>query len=340
MVESGCLGNVIGFESLDIENLRQMRKAPNLVAFDRYAGAVATLRAHHLQTWAAFALGYDNDTVESILATCEWGIENHFTFAAFNVLMPYPSTPFYERLKAEGRLLYDGRWWLHPDFRFNYAAFRPTRMTADELTEAAWACRRRFNSRASIFERALDRADEHGHALPLRHLLRLQPALPPRDLQAAGHAAGGPMSERIRHRHSLGRARRRARHPRPGRLGAHARRRGRALRPRARLLPGRHHHGRPLRRAGGPPAGRRAAGRHRLPRRAPGLCERAGDAAGLHRADPGGAGLSRALAGPPGGAAHARGRAAGPALLWRHRRREPPRPQGPGRRAGARGACT
>ena len=124
-VESGCLGNVIGFESLDVENLRQMRKAANLAAFDRYAEAVATLRAHHLQTWAAFALGYDHDTVESILATCEWGISNHFTFAAFNVLMPYPSTPFYERLKAEGRLLYDGRWWLHPDYRFNYAAFRP-----------------------------------------------------------------------------------------------------------------------------------------------------------------------------------------------------------------------
>ena len=116
----------------------------------------ATLRANHLQTWAAFALGYEQDTAESILETCEWGISNHFTFAAFNVLMPYPSTPFYKRLQAEGRLLYDGRWWLHPDYRFNHAAFRPKQMTADELTEAAWACRRRWSSRASILKRALD----------------------------------------------------------------------------------------------------------------------------------------------------------------------------------------
>jgi radical SAM superfamily enzyme YgiQ (UPF0313 family) len=155
-VESGCLGNVIGFESLDVENLRQMRKAPNLARFDGYAEAVATLRDHHLQTWAAFGLGYDHDTVESILATCEWGISNRFTFAAFNVLMPYPSTPFYERLQAEGRLLYDGRWWLHPGYRFNHAAFRPAQMTADELTEAAWACRQRWSSRSSIVKRALD----------------------------------------------------------------------------------------------------------------------------------------------------------------------------------------
>jgi len=155
-VESGCLGNVIGFESLDLGNLRQMRKAGNVRAFDRYAEEVAALREHHLQTWAAFALGYDHDTVESILATCEWGIENHFTFAAFNIIMPYPRTPLYERLAAEGRLLYDGKWWLHKDYRFNYAAFKPKRMTADELTEAGWACRQRWSSHASIFRRALD----------------------------------------------------------------------------------------------------------------------------------------------------------------------------------------
>ncbi len=155
-VESGCLGNVIGFESLDPDNLRQMGKGQNLVRFDRFAEAVQTLRERRLQTWAAFLLGYEHDTPESIIATGEWAIQNRFTFAAFNVLMPYPNTPLYARLEAEGRLLYDGRWWTHPDYRFNYAAFRPARMTPDQLTEAAWACRRRFNSPTSIVRRALD----------------------------------------------------------------------------------------------------------------------------------------------------------------------------------------
>jgi radical SAM superfamily enzyme YgiQ (UPF0313 family) len=156
LVESGCLGNVIGFESLDPDNLRQMHKGQNLGGLDRYADVVASLRGHRLQTWAAFLLGYDHETVDSTLATCEWAIENRFTFAAFNILMPYPGTPLYARLREEGRLLYDGRWWLHPDYRFNHAAFRPVRMTADELTEAAWACRRRWNSAGSIVHRLLD----------------------------------------------------------------------------------------------------------------------------------------------------------------------------------------
>ena len=156
--DSGCLGTVIGFESLDPDDLRAMGKRHNLVGFDRYASVVAALRAHHLQTWAAFLLGYDHETPESIAATCDWALEQRFTFAAYNILMPYPGTLLYDRLAAEGRLLYDGRWWLHPDYRFNHAAFRPARMTADQLTEAAWDARRRWSSPRSIVTRALDPA--------------------------------------------------------------------------------------------------------------------------------------------------------------------------------------
>ena len=155
---SGCLGNVIGFESLDPGSLRDARKAPNLSASAGYVEEIAALRAHHLQTWAALVLGLDHDTVASLEATCDWAIEQRFAFAAFNVLMPYPGTELYARLAAEGRLLYDGRWWLHPDYRFNHAAFRPARMSADELTEVAWRCRRRWSSVGSIVRRALDPA--------------------------------------------------------------------------------------------------------------------------------------------------------------------------------------
>lgn len=160
MVASGSLGNVIGFESLDPDCLRQMRKAPNLrpaaEADTPYAAEVAELRRRHLQTWAALVLGYDHDTVESIRATCSWAVANKFTFAAFNVLMPYPNTPLYARLAEEDRLLYDGRWWLHPEYRFNHAAFKPARMTADELTDVGWECRRRWSSLPSIVRRAIE----------------------------------------------------------------------------------------------------------------------------------------------------------------------------------------
>ena len=157
MVKSGCLGLVIGFESISPDCIAQMNKYTNRHGSnDMYREEIRQLREWGLQTWAAFTVGHDGDTVESIRATCDFAIKNKFTFAAFNILMPYPGTPLYEKMEREGRLLYDGKWWLHEDYRFNYASIVPKNMTADELTEVSFDCRRRFNSVSSIVKRALE----------------------------------------------------------------------------------------------------------------------------------------------------------------------------------------
>ena len=157
MAKSGCLGHVVGFESIDPHNLRSMKKAPNLAAsFDRYESRIKIIKDYGLQLWAAFTLGHDYDTPETIERTLEFAIKHKFCFAAFNILMPYPGTPLYQRLAAEGRLLYDGKWWLHPEYRFNHAGFIPARMTPEELTEACFRARAEFNSLGSIVKRAFD----------------------------------------------------------------------------------------------------------------------------------------------------------------------------------------
>ncbi|MDR1961762.1 MAG: B12-binding domain-containing radical SAM protein [Gracilibacteraceae bacterium] len=147
IVKSGGLGFVIGFESINPDAISLMGKDVNIKGgAGKYKTEIELLRQWGLQTWAAFTLGHDTDTVESIKQTAEWAIRNKFTFAAFNILMPYPKTPLYEKLAAEGRLLYDGKWWLHDEYRFNHASFLPKNMTPDELTEAAFYCRKKFNS--------------------------------------------------------------------------------------------------------------------------------------------------------------------------------------------------
>ncbi len=157
MVKSGCLGLVIGFESISPECISEMNKGTNKKGSgEMYKSEIEQLRKWGLQTWAAFTVGHDGDTAESIRATCDFAIKNKFTFAAYNILMPYPNTPLYEKLKREGRLLYDGKWWLHEDYRFNYASIVPKHMTADELTKISFECRSRFNSPMSIFTRAFE----------------------------------------------------------------------------------------------------------------------------------------------------------------------------------------
>jgi radical SAM superfamily enzyme YgiQ (UPF0313 family) len=155
MLESGCSGLVVGFESLDPSNLVQMQKNCNL-GFETYDPMVEAIRRSGLMLWAAFLLGYDNETPESVKATCDWALSKKFAFSAFNILMPYPGTPLYARMEAEGRLLYDGKWWLHDDYRFGMPGFRPRNCSPDELAQACLDARRRHSSVSSIFRRALD----------------------------------------------------------------------------------------------------------------------------------------------------------------------------------------
>jgi radical SAM superfamily enzyme YgiQ (UPF0313 family) len=157
IVKSGGMGFVIGFESINPAALESMNKGINTEnGFDKYEKEIKILRKYGLQTWAAFTVGHDTDTVESIKQTVNWALKNKFAFAAFNILMPYPKTALYERLKAENRLIYDEKWWLHNEYRFNYAAFKPKNMTPQELTEVAFYCRKKFNTPLAILYRMFD----------------------------------------------------------------------------------------------------------------------------------------------------------------------------------------
>lgn len=156
MADSGNVGNVTGFESITHASLKESKKSPNIGQFTNYQREIQVLREHGMQTWAAFTLGYDHDTYESIMATMEFALKNRFTFAAFNILMPYPNTPLYRKLEKQGRLLFDGKWWLHPEYRFNQAAYTPVGMSADKLTEACHEARKRFNTIPSLIYRFSD----------------------------------------------------------------------------------------------------------------------------------------------------------------------------------------
>ena len=156
MQQAGNWGNVIGFESINQSSLEQASKKQNLKLFDGYKKEIEILKDHGMQTWAAFILGLEGDTLDSIKETVDFALESKFAFAAFNILMPYPGTPLYDKLKSENRLLYNEKWWLHQEYRFNHAAYIPKNMTAEELTKASFDARAKFNSIPSLFKRFSD----------------------------------------------------------------------------------------------------------------------------------------------------------------------------------------
>ncbi len=154
LAQSGCIGLLVGFESLGAAALAAMGKAWN-GGPERYRRALAVLRRHGIAVYGTFVFGYDGDDESSFAAAVDLAKRERFFLAAFNHLVPFPGTALYDRLEREGRLLRE-RWWLDPSYRFGDVAFRPLGMTAAALTERCMAARREFYSLRSMASRALD----------------------------------------------------------------------------------------------------------------------------------------------------------------------------------------
>ena len=155
MAQSGCAAALIGFESLDADNLKQMNKGWNLKC-GGYAAAIKVFQDAGIMLYGTFILGYDRDTVDSFDRALEFAIRNRFFLANFNPLTPTPGADLFDRLKRENRLIHE-RWWLDPTYRYGEATFHPRGMTADDLTAGCYRARSEFNTYRSIFLRLLHR---------------------------------------------------------------------------------------------------------------------------------------------------------------------------------------
>lgn len=152
--DSGCQGLLIGFETLNPDNLKRMHKGFNTMR-GGYEPALANLRRYGIRLYVTFILGYDDDNGDTFRATLDFALRHKFYMVAFNHLTPFPGTPLYDRLKREGRLLYDP-WWLHPDYRYGMVPFAPRGMPADMVKQRCIEARAAFYSLPSMFRRSLD----------------------------------------------------------------------------------------------------------------------------------------------------------------------------------------
>lgn len=157
MIQSGCMCVLIGFETLNGDNLKQMKKAVN-IAHKNYDEVVKKLQSYGLMIYGTFILGYDMDTVDTFDACLEFAFKSHLLLANFNPLTPMVGTKLYDRFKAEGRLIHE-KWWLEPSYQYGDAMFYPKQMTPEQLTEGCYRIKRSFNTYSNIVQRGLK-----GHA--------------------------------------------------------------------------------------------------------------------------------------------------------------------------------
>ena len=133
--QSGCSGLLMGLESLSATNLKGNRKGFN--APDRYAQVVERLHAHGIALQGCFVFGLDDDRPDVFLRTAEFAVQAKIDLPRFAVVTPFPNTPLYKRLDAEGRIL-TRNWELYDA---QHVVFQPKHMSVEELQlgiESAW----------------------------------------------------------------------------------------------------------------------------------------------------------------------------------------------------------
>ena len=147
MALAGCMGVFIGFESLSADNLVASRKKTPLP--EDYARRVRLLHEHGIQVNGSFVLGFDHDRRDVFATTAQWVEQNRLECATFHILTPYPGTPLFAALEAEGRIL--TRDWEKYDTA--HVVFQPRHMTPADLEQGyGWLYQRLF-SHASICNR-------------------------------------------------------------------------------------------------------------------------------------------------------------------------------------------
>lgn len=153
LAEAGCTYVLIGFESLERANLKQMKKPWNTVS-GSYPEVVRELHKRGIGVYGTFVFGYDHDTPDTIKRSVEFALESRLEIANFNPLTPTPGSALYERLRGENRLL-SPSWWLDPDYRYGNPIFTPRSMTPEQLAEGCFEAKRKFYAWSSIANRVL-----------------------------------------------------------------------------------------------------------------------------------------------------------------------------------------
>jgi radical SAM superfamily enzyme YgiQ (UPF0313 family) len=130
---SGCRQVLIGFESPLRDNLRGIdRHDWKQRQHEYYLEAIEKIQSRGVSVCGCFIMGLDADTPEVFDELRAFIDQSRLLEVQITVLTPFPGTRLYERLAAEGRLLYPGAWDRCTLFDVN---FQPMHMTVQRLED-------------------------------------------------------------------------------------------------------------------------------------------------------------------------------------------------------------
>ena len=146
--QSGCKALFLGLETISQASLNVANKRHNRAA--EYREVIRRFHDHGIAVQAGVVFGFDHDDRTIFRSTVEFYRSAGLDSATVSVLIPFPNTPLFQRLDAEGRILI--RDWSKYNGKKD-VVFQPALMSPRELLMGMEWAARQFYSLASIFER-------------------------------------------------------------------------------------------------------------------------------------------------------------------------------------------
>ncbi len=146
--ESGCKALFVGLESVYQNSLDQSQKGHNQVR--EYKKLIDNAHQVGIAIQTGIIFGFDSDDKEVFARTVDVMGEIGMDNATISLLVPYPGTAAYAKLKAEGRII--DHDWRHYNGK-THVVFRPKQMTPDQLLAGYEWAKSQFYSPSHIWRR-------------------------------------------------------------------------------------------------------------------------------------------------------------------------------------------
>ncbi|HEX9206426.1 MAG TPA: radical SAM protein [Candidatus Deferrimicrobiaceae bacterium] len=164
--KSGCMGLLIGFETLSREKLAGVRKG-----FNDPKGYMDVIRKVHdygIGVSGAFVFGLDGDDEGVFDRTYDFVQKAKLESPYFSILTPYPGTRLFSRLEAEGRII-DRDW---ANYNTNSVVYRPVGMTPDQLFEGYYRLQNAVHTVPAIVQRFWGSTSKKNFWIPMNYGFR------------------------------------------------------------------------------------------------------------------------------------------------------------------------
>jgi radical SAM superfamily enzyme YgiQ (UPF0313 family) len=139
MKKSGCHTLYIGFESVNPESLKAMKKRQTV---QEIAEAIKVLRRHRIGIHGMFVYGFDEDDWKTVKQTVKFAKRSRLNSTQFLILTPLPGSEFYDKMRRENRIQFHD-WALYDA---HHVVFRPARLSLFDLQRAQIFSHKKFYS--------------------------------------------------------------------------------------------------------------------------------------------------------------------------------------------------